>query len=115
MARNLGAISTLVTWLGPVYEWLRSKVGKLIGGIIMSILVNYLTIVLGNKEIAVGVILTFGVMGVLLEWSHEYGGLCDNQCWLCLREAREGSNPSSLHHYMLLVVLRLCRCRWFLL
>lgn len=46
----------------------------------MSILVNYLTIVLGNKEIAVGVILTFGVMGVLLEWSHEYGGPCDNQC-----------------------------------
>ena len=94
--------------MGPVYEWFLSKIVKLIGGIIMSILVNYLTIVLGNKEIAVGVILTFGVMGVLLEWSHEYGGLCNNQCWLCLREAREGSNPSSLHHYMLLVVTRLC-------
>ena len=74
----------------------------------MSILVNYLTIVLGNKEIAVGVILTLGVMSVLLEWSHEYGGLCNNQCRLCLREAREGLNPSSLHHYMLLVVVRSC-------
>lgn len=46
----------------------------------MSILVNYLTIILGNRIIAEELCITFGVMGVLLEWSHEYGGLCDNLC-----------------------------------
>lgn len=55
---------------------------KLIGGTIMSILENLLTMILGNKIVAEELCITFGVMGVLLERSHEYGGLCIKKCWL---------------------------------